>query len=149
MMKQKRVESSFKFDRHNINPVGAVVIGLLLLFAIPVLFKIIGGVLGAIFGAIGIVIGSVFGVIGIAIGAVFGMLGIVFSLFFGFMWLWLPALIIYWVVRAANGGKHKSWKHFGKRIDWGCDTNERHDAHLYEDERDSKSKRKNDNIYHV
>ncbi len=147
MMKQKRVESSFKFDRHNINPAGAVVIGLVVLFMLPILFNVIFGVVGAVLGAIGIVIGSVFSVFGIAIGAVFGMLGIVFSLFFGFMWLWLPALIIYWIVRAANGGKHKGWKHFGKRMEWGCDTDKSHDTYLYEDER--KSKRKNDTIYHV
>jgi hypothetical protein len=151
MMKQKRVERSFTFDKDKMNPAVVVVIGLLVLFALPTLFNIVFGILGAILSAVGLVIGSVFGVIGIVIGAVFGMLGIVLSLIFGFMWLWLPALIIYGLFRASTGGHHKpwkQWKHASKRMSWGCDT-DKHDTYLYEDERKEKSKRKNDDVYHV
>lgn len=65
---------------------------------------------GAISGLIELVIGLALGIMGLfvgllggALGLLVGLFGTFFGLFFGLMPIWLPVLIVYFVVRRING----------------------------------------------
>lgn len=81
--------------------VGVFVLIFILLIVTGTLGTFIELVVGLTVGVFGLVIG----LIGGAIGLVFGLFGAAIGLFFGLMPIWLPIVIVYYIVKAINGGE--------------------------------------------
>lgn len=132
-MKHKRSFSSFR-----ISPVALVGLGIVALIALPLLMRVLGMVLGLVFGAIGLIF-----------GLVFGLLGIFIALFFSTIWLWLPALVVYGLIRSAMRRNPQTVVLKNKRSTRDRNTlrvDENGDEFFYEDDL-PPSKHKNDTIY--
>ena len=83
----------------------------ILIFAVLLLTGTLGAFIELIVGLTVGAFGLVIGLIGGAIGLFFGLFGAAIGLFFGLMPIWLPVLVVYYIVKAINGGETR----FSKR----------------------------------
>lgn len=96
-----------------------VLLAIIGVIAVILVARLALGVVGAVFGVTFSIVGTILGVIGAVIGAVFAVVATVFSavvtvfftllgLAFAFWWVWIPALIILFIVSRVSRTKNKN-----------------------------------------